>query len=499
VSACSRPSLELVSIGSLAGDAVDALVLTPQVLEDGTPHNRIGGIGSGIAYTGVGTRYVAVSDRGPSGHTSYRDRYYQLDLSAKPRKFAIELLSSVMLTDERQQSFVGASSQYPSAARDGEAVELRFDAEAVRVSARGTLFVADEYGPYIYEFAASGQRLRTVMVPAHFHVRSRAASGHEELPPFNHEGRQPKLGMEGLAISPDGTKLYGLMQSPLLQDHALDHDGQPKGLYTRLLEIDLATQHTREFVYTLESKHHGTNEIVAINGHQFLVIERDWAGDTFKAFKKIFKIDIAGATDVSVIESLPAKQLPKGVTPVAKEMFIDMRARAFDIADPACPTKIEGLAFGPDLADGRHLLLVSCDNDFQPTVATKIVAIAIQASRLPDYQPQILRPEILVAHDGSRDAAEASIEFAVMSRDLFDATFVSAASARVTTSAGAADGAGSLTCSELDVDGDRRLDLSCRLSLAPPHTRASLQRAVFSAAMTSGHPVLSQFSVPNAP
>ena len=29
------------------------------------------------------------------------------------------------------------------------------------------------------------------------------------------------------------------------------------------------------------------------------------------------------------------------------------------------PEKIEGLAFGPDLPDGRHLLLVTNDNDFE--------------------------------------------------------------------------------------------------------------------------------------
>ena len=33
-----------------------------------------------------------------------------------------------------------------------------------------------------------------------------------------HSGRQPHRGMEGLAISPNGTKLYGAMQSALIQD-----------------------------------------------------------------------------------------------------------------------------------------------------------------------------------------------------------------------------------------------------------------------------------------
>jgi hypothetical protein len=35
-----------------------------------------------------------------------------------------------------------------------------------------------------------------------------------ELPPTNTSGRQANCGMEGLAISPDGSKLYGIKQSP---------------------------------------------------------------------------------------------------------------------------------------------------------------------------------------------------------------------------------------------------------------------------------------------
>jgi hypothetical protein len=36
-------------------------------------------------------------------------------------------------------------------------------------------------------------------------------------------GRQANRRMEGLAISPDGRKRYGVMQSALIQDRALIH------------------------------------------------------------------------------------------------------------------------------------------------------------------------------------------------------------------------------------------------------------------------------------
>ena len=40
----------------------------------------------------------------------------------------------------------------------------------------------------------------------------------------------------------------------------------------------------------------------------------------------------------------------------------------------------EGLAWGPDLPDGRHLLYVISDNDLNPSLATQIYAFAIDHS-----------------------------------------------------------------------------------------------------------------------
>ena len=45
----------------------------------------------------------------------------------------------------------------------------------------------------------------------------------------------------------------------------------------------------------------------------------------------------------------------------------------------AIAEKIEGLAWGPDLPDGRHVLYVTSDNDLNPNLATQIYAFAIDA------------------------------------------------------------------------------------------------------------------------
>ena len=66
--------------------------------------------------------------------------------------------------------------------------------------------------------------------------------------------RQGNRGMEGLAISPDGRTLFGIMQNALIQDHGLNPGTTDRfGLNNRMLKIDLLTGETHEYVYVLDA------------------------------------------------------------------------------------------------------------------------------------------------------------------------------------------------------------------------------------------------------
>ena len=384
--------IELIGVGVVPGTTSDGLILTPPVLEDGTPHDRMGGFGSAISYTGIGQRYLATPDRGPAdGTTSYRDRYYLIDIvvtPGSPTPVAVSLVQATPLSREDGEIFTGGSGAFDAA---NSPASLRFDPEGIRVSPAGRFFVSDEYGPFVYEFDTTGRRVRILSVPEKFLIDHPNAVGADELPPGNTKGRQANRGMEGLAISPDGSKLYGIMQNALIQDGALNAANSRRGLHNRILEIDVATGRTRELVYVLDDRSYGVNEILAINDHEFLVLERDGNPGASAAFKRIFRIDLVGATDVSGVATLPQTgPLPAGVTPVSKTPFLDLLLPSFGLAGPDFPEKIEGLAFGPDLPDGRHLLLVTSDNDFFANQDSKIFAFAVPPDALPGFQPQIL-------------------------------------------------------------------------------------------------------------
>ena len=213
--------------------------------------------------------------------------------------------------------------------------------------------------------------------------------------------------MEGLAISPDGSTLFGMMQNALLQDNALvPLSVDRQSVFTRIITIDLATGGTHEYLYQLDafSRGQGVSEILAINDHEFLVIERDnrsWTSAEPQAptRKWIYRINIAGATDISGrTEPLPAAApLPAGVTPVQKSVFINLLEPDFGLHlnnASAIAEKIEGLTWGQDLPDGKHLLYVISDNDLITANATQIFAFAIDDTKLAT--PLNLEPQVLL-------------------------------------------------------------------------------------------------------
>lgn len=379
----------LLGVGTLPGDASDLSGLKGKQ-SNGTPADRLGGHGSGIAYSGTGDEYLLMSDRGPAdGASDYVCRFHRMTITVSPGKspaVVMKLTATTLVSNEDGKPLVGSLGAFtqPDATKN-----LRFDPEGVRVGPKGEVIVSDEYGPVLAEFDATGKRVRVLPVPAKFQTATPGKLPADELPPKAKAGRQPNRSMEGLAISPDGGKLLGAMQSPLLQDGGtLNANQERQGHNCRLLEVDRSTLKTREFVYPLDNPNNGVNEILALNDHEFLVLERDSKFGPDAVFKKVFRVDTAAAADVTAVDALPVKGLPGDIKPVAKTLFLDLLDPAFEIAGKDCPEKFEGLAFGPDLPDGRHLLLVTADNDFVATAPFRVYAFAIEPKAIKGFVPQ---------------------------------------------------------------------------------------------------------------
>src|SRR4029077_20327125 len=157
--------------------------------------------------------------------------------------------------------FTGRSDGFDPGRLSTDPNDARFDTEGVRVSNdRRHVYISDEYGPYVYEFhRLTGERTRVFALPAKFAVSHLNSAGANEIS-GNTSGRVANKGMEGLAITPDGRTLGGVMQSPLLQDGGTD-----TGQNIRLVKIDIKTGATSEYAYHLDTVKTTVSEIRA--GH----------------------------------------------------------------------------------------------------------------------------------------------------------------------------------------------------------------------------------------
>src|SRR5262249_5148806 len=180
----ARAAITFIGEGSIPGTATDQSGLTGILEDNVTPGNRVGGLGSGITYTGVGSLYVATPDRGPAdGTTSYIDRTYTIKLDIKKVGGACTITPTLVATRlmrNLQLFFPGDAAAFDATISPDS---LRLDPEAIRVSACGrTAFVSDEYGPFVYEFdLLTGQRVHVVPIPNKFLIDFPSADGNTEL------------------------------------------------------------------------------------------------------------------------------------------------------------------------------------------------------------------------------------------------------------------------------------------------------------------------------
>jgi len=234
------------------------------------------------------------------------------------------------------------------------------DSEGLVALKDGTFWISDEYGPWLVHVDAKGKMLERVGPFA----------GEKSLPKVLAK-RRANRGMESLTVTPDGKYLVGLMQNPVDNpDIAIRKTSK----LNRIVFFDPKTGASWQYAYLMDETSSVVSEIAAITNTTFIVSERDqlFAGDAKSPakLKRIYKIDIAKASDISdpsdsssgkmvngrTLEQLGEKELQDaGITPVTKELVVDLLA----LPGGYPHDKSEGLAIISDT-----LIAVSNDDDF---------------------------------------------------------------------------------------------------------------------------------------
>ena len=137
--------------------------------------------------------------------------------------------------------------------------------------------------------------------------------GAPDAPPTPFQVKRSK-GYEGMASSPDGSKLYALLEGALWNEDAKAYENLDGKQYLRVLEFDVSQEKWtgRHWKYVLEANHHAIGDFNMIDITTGLIIERDnGEGAADKAcpegqkradcfhdlakFKRVYKVELTDA------------------------------------------------------------------------------------------------------------------------------------------------------------------------------------------------------------
>jgi hypothetical protein len=334
---------------------------------------------SDLYYDPSQKQWWGLSDRGPGGGSlSYDTRMQRFSLDIDKTTGAISNFK-IEETLLFRKGGLNLNGMTPAV---GSNLGLAFDPEGLVVLPRtGNFLISDEYGPSVYEFARDGAFIRAFAVPANALPKAGAAVDYNATPAPGSltSGREGNRGLEGLAVSPDGRFAYAMLQNGTIADGTTSSTFQ-RSMFTRILKYDTTTGNVvAQYAYRLDgagpapSQGRGISAIVALDDTRFMIIERNNRGmgvnsDLNNPDKKVYIIDIAGATDVSAI-NFNGSTLPSGVVPVSKSAspLLNLAANTLSELAGRSPEKWEGLSVGPQLNDGSFLLLAGTDNDYSAT------------------------------------------------------------------------------------------------------------------------------------
>ena len=173
------------------------------------------------------------------------------------------------------------------------------DPEGLAALQDGSFWVSDEYGPHLVHYDGNGVEIERINAFANDERNNVMVEGKPILLPTEFTKRRANRGMEALTITPDQTTLVGIIESSM--DNP-DKSGRLSSL-VRMVTINLVSGQIAQYLYRLDNAAHVTSGIVALNDHEFYLIEHDrkFPLQDKSAQKLIYKIDIAHATDIETI------------------------------------------------------------------------------------------------------------------------------------------------------------------------------------------------------
>ena len=312
-------------------------------------NTEVGGL-SGITYNGDKQIYYAISDDRSSKAAA---RFYTLEIDLDRDKISEETVTFIDVTTLLNET----GQPFPPLSIDSEGIT--FTQKSLFISSEGDR--KRQIQPFIREFSLVGKQLQSLPIPEKFLIQPNS-------------GVRNNLALENLTVTPSKKYLFTATENALIQDgtEANISTGSP----CRILQYDLIKgEAKKEFLYITEPitstsnnfgdfETNGLAEIIALDDTHLLSLERSFSLDTGNVIK-LFQVDLSNADNIQKINSLNNQFTH--ISPVKKELLSDLSNLELILDN------IEGMTFGPKLADGQRSLILVSDNNFNPLQSTQVL------------------------------------------------------------------------------------------------------------------------------
>ena len=336
---------------------LDVYVVSNDLKFDGT---QVGGL-SGIDYDVANDIYYAICDDRSERQSA---RYYKVRIA-----IANSQIDSIIF--QEKVDFIGQDGKtHPSMKADPKHT---IDPEGLR------------YNPKTQEiiWVSEGERIvrekDTVIVDpsitttkdgkyiGQYHIHSSAKMHSGQMGP-----RQNGT-FEGLTFTDDYKKLLVSLEEPLYQDGPRADVEDSKSLI-RIYSYDVATRkNIAQYAYDLESvayapilttafRVNGITDILDGGQNRLLVMERSFSTGRLPCTVKVFLCDLNSASNVMALPSLKDQNIKL----LSKKLVLNMDDLGIHIDN------VEGMTWGPVLANGHKTLIFVSDNNFQSFQRTQV-------------------------------------------------------------------------------------------------------------------------------
>lgn len=315
-----------------------------ELTETNYQNTVIGGF-SGITYNAEKDIYYVISDDRSNLSPA---RFYTLKIDINNNKInEVNIENVTFLKDENGENYSPNTS----------------DTEAIALTPRNTLFIASEgvyktnISPFIHEYDLEGKFINSVRIPERYIPKEGEKKGVEN-----------NLGFESLTIKANGImpqdpfRLFTVTESALVQDVNLNNPETI--LRSRLMHYVINPFGdpvlVGEHLYTVDNPelgvlYNGISELLSLPQEGYLLsLERTFGLRGYGA--KIFQLVMANASDISSQKTL-AENIDN-ITPIRKKIVLDLQKLGIKLDN------LEGITFGPRLADGSQTLILISDNNF---------------------------------------------------------------------------------------------------------------------------------------